>query len=180
MTPRSSIMELETNLWRRNTAVCSHSTFAWNLGPKQRSLAGVLSSQELTHEGFVPLLLSLPNQCTMGLVKDMRNGTCVLSDYGVSVELCVAKQNGLLCIDIGNMATVLHRSSKLPNNLRHLRWGSEEWMEAFTGTGRQCNVMPDFPDAAIQLDHEKNKKDQGSWADWTEEMDKTSEVSSTQ
>ena len=61
--------------------------------------------------------------------------------------------------------------------MRHLRWGSEEWMEAFTGTGRQCNVMPDFPDAAIQLDREKNKKDQGSWADCTEEMDKTSKVS---
>ena len=90
------------------------------------------------------------------------------------VELCVAKQNGLLCIDIGNMAKVLHRRSKLPTNLRHLRWGSEEWMEAFT-----CNVMPDFPDAAIHLNHAKNKKDQGSWADWTEEMDKTSEVSST-
>ena len=137
------------------TKHCYMFPFNICLGPEQRSLAGVLSSQELTHEGFVPLLLSLPNQCTMGLVKDMRNGTCVLSDYGVSVELCVAKQNGLLCIDIGNMAKVLHRRSKLPTKLRHLRWGSEERMEAFTGTGRQCSDMPDFPDAAIQLDKEK-------------------------
>ena len=97
------------------TKHCYMFPFNICLGPEQRSLAGVLSSQELTHEGFVPLLLSPPNQCTMGLVKDMRNGTCVLSDYGVSVELCVAKQNGLLCIDIGNMAKVLHRRSKLPN-----------------------------------------------------------------
>ena len=160
------------------TKHCYMFPFNISLGPEQRSLAGVLSSQELGHEGFVPLLLSLPNQCTMGLVKDMRNGTCYLSDYGVSIELCVAKQNGLLCIDIGNMAKVLERRSKLPTNLRHLRWGSEEWMEAFTGTGRHCNAMPDAPEPPIQLDELVNYKDRGSWADWTEDMDKTSEVSS--
>ena len=31
---------------------------------------------------------------------------------------------------------------------------------------------------AIQLDQNLDVKDRGSWADWTEEMDKTSEVSS--
>ena len=66
------------------TKHCYMFPFNICLGPKQRSLAGVLSSQELTHEGFVPLLLSLPNQCTMGLVKDMRNGTCVLSEWSLS------------------------------------------------------------------------------------------------
>ena len=30
MTPRNSTMELETSLWKRNAAICSHSTFAWD------------------------------------------------------------------------------------------------------------------------------------------------------
>ena len=153
------------------TKHCYSFPFNISLGPYQRSLAGVLQSQELGHEGFVPRLLSLPNQCTMGLVKDMRNGTCVLKDYGVSIELCVAKQNGLLCIDIGNMANVLQRRTKLPTHLRYLRWGSEEWLEYFMKPGKHCNGMPDLPDEATQ-------KDRGSWADWTEQEDKMSDTSS--
>jgi len=140
------------------TKHCYSFPFNVSLGPYQRSLAGVLQSQELGHEGFVPLLLSLPNQGTMGLVKDMRNGMCVLKGYGVSIELCVAKKNGLLCIDIGNMANVLHRRTKLPTHLRYLRWGSEEWLEYFTEACKHCNGMPDLPGEAIQ-------KDRGSWAD---------------
>ena len=38
--------------------------------------------------------------------------------------------------------------------------------------------MPDAPEPPIQLDELVNYKDRGSWADWTEDMDKTSEVSS--
>jgi len=107
----------------------------------------------------------------MGLVKNMRKGTCVLKDYGVSIELCVAKQNGLLCIDIGNMANVLQRRTKLPTHLRYLRWGSEEWLEYFMKPGKHCNGMPDLPDEATQ-------KDRGSWANWTEQEDKMSGTSS--
>ena len=42
-----------------------------------KTLCGVIESYELEfeHDNFVPLLLSLPNQAMLGLMKDMRNGT---------------------------------------------------------------------------------------------------------
>ena len=56
------------------TKHCYSFPFNITLGPYQRNLAGVVQSQEFGHEGFVPLLLSLPNQCTMELVKGTGNG----------------------------------------------------------------------------------------------------------
>ena len=44
--------------------------------------------------------------------------------------------------------------------------------------GRHCNSMPDAPQAPIQLNEKVNGKERWSWADWTEDMDKTSDTSS--
>lgn len=52
------------------------------LDEKIKTLCGVIESCELEfeHANFVPLLLSLPNQATLGL-KDMTNGAAFLKDY---------------------------------------------------------------------------------------------------
>ena len=104
------------------------------LDEKLRTLCGVIESYELEFENdnFVPLLLSLPNQATLGLMKDMRNGTAFLKDYQVEIELCKAKQNNLLCINIGALNEALKYRTKLPRNLRPLRVGSEEWIATYS------------------------------------------------
>ena len=107
-------------------------------------MCGVIESYELEfeHDNFVPLLLSLPNQATLGLMKDMRNGTAFLKDYQVEIELCKAKQNNLLCINIGALGEALKFREKLPRNLRPLRIGSEDWLETFSGGKRKCLMPP--------------------------------------
>ena len=85
-----------------------------------KGLSGVVESFELDHQSFVPLLLSLGNQATLGLIKDMRAGKVWLSDdEDMELELCRAAQNGLLCVNIGqigltgqeNQTTQEHSSS---------------------------------------------------------------------
>ena len=114
------------------------------LDEKLRTLCGVIESYELEFENdnFVPLLLSLPNQATLGLMKDMRNGTAFLKDYQVEIELCKAKQNNLLCINIGALNEALKYRTKLPRNLRPLRVGSEEWIATYSGGERRCLMPP--------------------------------------
>eukprot|EP00434_Breviolum_minutum_P004941 symbB.v1.2.004358.t1/scaffold240.1/size264318/14 len=114
------------------------------LDEKVKTLCGVIESYELEfeHDNFVPLLLSLPNQATLGLMKDMRNGTAFLKDYQVEIELCKAKQNNLLCINIGALGEALKFREKLPRNLRPLRIGSEDWLETFSGGKRKCLMPP--------------------------------------
>ena len=53
-----------------------------------------------THEqdGRQPVLLSKPSQAELGLMKDMRNNTCYLKDFGDYVEICRAHDTGLDCI----------------------------------------------------------------------------------
>ena len=77
------------------TATKASSMFCIPLSTKPldgnlRTLRGVIESYELEfeHDNFVPLLLSLPNQATLGLMKAMRNGTAILKDYQVEIELC--------------------------------------------------------------------------------------------
>ena len=141
------------------TNFCYRMPFNIYCGHWQKSLAGVLESQELPHEGFVPMLLSLPNQATLGLVKDMRNGTCVLQDYGVSTELCICKQNGLLCVNIGDMSGVLHRRTGLLTCLKHLRWGSSEYLQHFAeGSQHSCNVMP-YENGHCEIEQCKKRQD---------------------
>ena len=115
--------------------------FAIEVGPCHKSLCGVIESYELEtgNDHFVPMLISLSNQSTMGLVKDMRAGTATLKDYDMQIELCRAKQNGLFCINIGAMETALRRRQKLPRNICPLRIGSEEFLETFCqGGSRRC------------------------------------------
>jgi len=108
------------------------------LDERVKSLCGVIEGYELEfeHDNFVPLLLSLPNQATLGLMKDMRNGTAFLKDYQVEIDLSKAKQNNLLCINTGASGEALKYREKLPRNLRPLRIGSEEWIETFAGGER--------------------------------------------
>ncbi len=114
------------------------------LDEKLRTLCGVIESYELEFENdnFVPLLSSLPNQATLGLMKDMRNGTAFLKDYQVEIELCKARQNNLLCINIGSLSEALKHRTKLPRNLRPLRVGSEEWIATYSGGERRCLMPP--------------------------------------
>ena len=116
--------------------------FAIEVGPEYKSLAGVVESFELeTPPGhFVPMLISLSNQATLGLVKDMRKGTATLKDYGVEIEICRARQNGLFCINIGALETATRcRHGKLPRHLRPLRIGSEDFVGTFcSGGSRRC------------------------------------------
>ncbi len=52
---------------------------------------------ELDRQGFVPFLLSLGSQASLGLVKDMRAGKVWLCDReDMELELCCAAQNGFL------------------------------------------------------------------------------------
>ena len=135
------------------TKFCFKFPFNISCGPYDTTLAGVLHSQELGHDGFVPLLLSLGNQSTLGLVKDMRTGTCYLKDYDATLELCICEQNGLLCINIGDMSKVLYRRTELPTVVRPLRWGSTEYLEHFSNGTAKCNAMP------------FGEKDRIAWAD---------------
>ena len=65
--------------------------FPFNIhcGPMRPTVAGVLDSQELGHDGFVPLLLPLGNQSTLGLVKNTRDATRYLTDNDASIQLCI-------------------------------------------------------------------------------------------
>ena len=106
-----------------------------------KGLSGVVESFELDHQSFVPLLLSLGNQATLGLIKDMRAGKVWLSDYGdMELELCRAAQNGLLCVNIGRL-DLLARRTKLPRNIRAHRIGSVEFQEKFVLGDHKCNVI---------------------------------------
>ena len=124
-----------------------------------KTLCGVIESYELEfeHDNFVPLLLSLPNQATLGLMKDMRNGTAFLKDYQVEIELCKAKQNNLLCINIGALGEALKHREKLPRNLRPSRIGSEEWFATFSGGERKCLMPPPGTRAAMTSTTTKSK-----------------------
>ena len=127
--------------------------FAIEVGPEYKSLAGVIESFELeTPPGhFVPMLISLSNQATLGLVKDMRTGTAVLKDYQVEIEICRARQNGLFCINIGALETAMRcRHGKLPRHLRPLRVGTDDFAETFcSGGSRKCLYI----DAVNDLEH---------------------------
>jgi len=118
--------------------------FSIDIGSDLKNVAGIIASYELDHDSFVPLLLSLGNQATPGLVKDMRHGTCVLRDYEADVELCRAKQNQLLCINIGALGTATRHRQKLPRHLRPLRIDSEEWKSTFgpADSSRTCTHPP--------------------------------------
>eukprot|EP00435_Cladocopium_sp_Y103_P034365 s1785_g8.t2 len=107
------------------TKRCYRFPFNMHCGAMRHSLAGVLDSQELGHDGFVPLL------STLGLVKKMRDATatCYLTDYDASIELCKCEQNGLQCIEIGYMPRGLEIRKKLGRVVRHLRWRSEEYIK---------------------------------------------------
>ena len=109
--------------WRRCHSYESehHVTHPISVKPldeRVKTLCGVIESYELEfeHDNFVPLLLSLPNQATLGLTKDMRNGTASLKDYQVEIELCKAKQNNLFCINIRALGEALKYREKLPRN----------------------------------------------------------------
>ena len=121
------------------------------LDERVKTSCGVIESYELEfeHDNFVPLLLSLPNQATLGLMKDIRNGTAFLKDYQVEIELCKAKQYNLLCINIGALGEALKYREKLPRNLRPLRIGSEDWFETFSGGERKCFTPPAATSAAM-------------------------------
>ena len=106
-----------------------------------KGLSGVVESFELDHQSFVPLLLSLGNQATLGLIKDMRAGKVWLSDYeDMELELCRAAQNGLLCVNIGRL-DLLAKRTKLPRNIRAHRIGSVEFQEKFVLGDHKCNVI---------------------------------------
>ena len=72
-----------------------------------------------THEqdGKQPVLLSKPSQAELGLLKDMRNNTCYLKDFGDYVEICRAHDTGLDCICVSNYTVMANRtiaSGKVP------------------------------------------------------------------
>ena len=139
--------------------------FAIEVGPEYKSLAGVIESFELeTPPGhFVPMLISLSNQATLGLVKDMRKGTATLKDYGVEIEICRARQNGLFCINIGALETATRcRHGKLPRHLRPLRIGSEDFVGTFCSGGSRRCLYVDSEDCMLGVGRQDDGLDTSS------------------
>ena len=74
--------------------------------PDGKVIRGVLWSNELDHHpdrNDRILLLSLKAQATLGLVKDVRQGNCVLKDYGQSIPLYEVIGNDLRAICISDV-----------------------------------------------------------------------------
>eukprot|EP00971_Amphidinium_carterae_P352490 6492618-Amphidinium_carterae.1 len=80
-------------------------------------IAGAIDSNEL--EGVeCPLLLSQSAQAKLGLIKNMRTSTCLLSDYEQEVQLARCSKSGLLLICITDF---LQKPEDMPNVLKELR-----------------------------------------------------------
>ena len=66
-----------------------------------RTLTSRIDSNEI--EGERALLLSNDAQVKLGMIKDMRAGTCYLRDYDDEVQLARMQGSGLLVLNIGRL-----------------------------------------------------------------------------
>ena len=97
--------------------------------PKQK-LPGVMDTH--VFDGKVPLLLSQHAHAALNLVKQMRSSTITVGVNGPKLEVCRAKDSGLLCINLSNALKGL-KEKKLPQNLKELR---------LPGLGNQLPILP--------------------------------------
>jgi hypothetical protein len=81
-------------------------------------IVGVLHSHEI--DGKTPLLLSNKYQASLGLIKDMRDGICMLKDYpGRKLPLAQAVGSGLLIVNISEFRVMESENHYLDCLLSH-------------------------------------------------------------
>ena len=81
------------------TGTVGKKRFPYRLAGDRRAVSDCLESHELAGSDHVPFLLSLPAQSSLGLVKDLARGHCILDQEG-EIELCRCHRTGLLVIRI--------------------------------------------------------------------------------